>query len=157
MSGKAHTFATTVTWTGNPGKGTISAVAYCRDHEIAIDGKPTLLGSSDPAFRGDPGRHNPEELLVASLSACHMLWHLALCGGHGVVVTGYVDRAEGFMEDDASGAGRFTRVVLRPEITLAPGTDQAKADSWHHEAHEKCFVSQSVNFPVTVEATYREG
>jgi len=156
MTGTDHRYEATITWTGNSGPGTIRPAAYRRDHEIDIAGKPTILGSSDPQFRGDPSRHNPEDLLVASVSACHMLWYLALCAGNGVVVTNYVDRAEGRMVEDASGAGRFTAVVLRPEITLAPGSDRAVADAQHHGAHEKCFIAQSVNFPVTVEPTYIE-
>jgi organic hydroperoxide reductase OsmC/OhrA len=156
MTAQQHRYATTVTWTGNPGGGTNRRGNHSRNHEIGVQGKPAIPASSDPAFRGDPTRYNPEDLLVASLSACHMLWFLSLCGKAGIAVTGYVDHAEGTMEETPSGGGHFTLVVLRPEITLAPGADRARADALHHEAHEKCFVSQSVNFPVTVEATYRE-
>jgi len=155
MPGTEHRYRASITWTGNPGHDTSRRGDHSRNHEIAIAGKPTIAGSSDPGFRGDPARHNPEELLVASLSACHMLWYLALCGKAGIVVTAYVDHAEGTMVEDATGGGHFTNVVLRPEITLAPGSDRDRADALHHDAHEKCFVSQSVNFPVTVEATYR--
>jgi organic hydroperoxide reductase OsmC/OhrA len=154
MTGNEHHYVTTVTWTGNPGEGTSKRGDHSRNHEIAVEGKPIIPASSDPAFRGDPDRFNPEDLLVASLSACHMLWYLSLCGKAGIAVTEYVDRAEGVMQETADGGGRFTSVVLRPEITLAPGSDQALADSIHHKAHEMCFVSQSVNFPVTVEPTY---
>ena len=112
------------------------------------DGKPAIAGSSDPSFRGDPSCYNPEELLVASLSACHMLWYLGLCANGGVVVTRYVDRAEGMMMEGADGSGRFTRVVLRPDVTLAAGSDVARAEALHHEAHAKCFIANSVNFPV---------
>lgn len=156
MSGTEHRYDVTVTWTGNPGQGTSRRGDHSRNHEIAIAGKPPIAGSSDPAFRGDPARHNPEDLLVASLAACHMLWYLSLCGKAGIAVVAYVDHAEGTMTESADGGGRFTNVTLRPEITLAPGMDRARADALHHEAHEKCFVSQSVTFPVTVEATYRE-
>ncbi len=155
MNGAEHHYVTTVTWTGNPGNGTSKRGNHSRNHDIAVEGKPVIPGSSDPAFRGDPARHNPEDLLVASLSACHMLWYLSLCGKAGIAVMEYVDRAEGVMTESADGGGRFTSVVLRPEIVLAPGSDQALADRLHHEAHEKCFISQSVNVPVTVEATYR--
>ncbi len=154
MSGTEHHYEATITWTGNPGGGTSRRGDHSRNHDIVIAGKPTIAGSSDPAFRGDPTRHNPEDLLVASLSACHMLWYLSLCGKAGIAVTAYVDRAVGTMTEDATGGGRFTQVVLRPKITLAPGSDRARADAIHHDAHERCFVSQSVNFPVTIEATY---
>ncbi len=155
MSHDQHTYVTRVTWTGNPDGGTTRRNTHSRNHEIAVDGKPVIPGSSDPVFRGDASRYNPEDLFVASLSACHMLWYLSLCGKAGIAVMEYVDRAEGVMRESDDGGGRFTGVVLRPEITLAPGSDQALADRIHHEAHEKCFVSQSVNVPVTVEATYR--
>ena len=155
MSGKTHHYPVTVAWTGNTGNGTVKPNAYSKDHEVTGDGKPVITASSDPAFNGDPARWNPEELLVASLSQCHMLWYLSRCAKHGVVVTAYVDNAEGVMAEDRNGGGRFTSVVLRPEITLAAGADQAKADAQHHEAHELCFIANSVNFPVTVEPNYR--
>lgn len=145
---REHRYQTTVTWTGNLGTGTSGYRAYSRDHDIAFDGKPVIAGSSDPAFRGDPTRHNPEDLLVASLSTCHMLWYLHLCAAAGIVVTGYVDRAEGVMAESADGAGQFTQVVLKPAIALAPGADETRAAALHHEAHAKCFIARSVNFPV---------
>jgi organic hydroperoxide reductase OsmC/OhrA len=154
VSGKAHHYPVTVTWTGNTGEGTTTFRAYRRDHEISVDDKPTIPASSDPAFRGDPTRYNPEELFVASLSQCHMLWYLHLCADNGINVVAYVDRAEGVMVEDAIGGGRFTQVTLRPEITLAPGSDADLADTLHHGAHEKCFIANSVSIPVDVEAAY---
>ncbi len=151
MSGKEHHYAVTVTWTGNPGTGTSAYRAYSRDHLITGGDKPAIAGSSDPSFRGDPARWNPEDLLVASLSACHKLWYLGLCAGAGVVVTEYEDRAEGWMAEEQSGAGQFTRVLLRPRVTLAPGADVEKARHLHHKAHEMCFIARSVNFPVEAE------
>jgi organic hydroperoxide reductase OsmC/OhrA len=157
MSGREHTYSTRVTWTGNPDGGTTRRNDHSRNHEIAVDGKPVIPASSDPAFRGDASRYNPEDLFVASLSACHMLWYLSLCGRAGIEVRDYVDQAEGVMVEDAAGGGQFTRVVLRPTITLAAGADAGAAEAIHHEAHAKCFIAQSVSCPVTVEATYREG
>jgi organic hydroperoxide reductase OsmC/OhrA len=110
--------------------------------------KPVIPGSSDPEFRGDPSRWNPEELLVASISACHKLWYLHLCADAGIVVVNYVDRAEGLMREDADGSGRFERVTLRPEVAVAPGSDLSKARELHALAHGKCFIANSVNFPV---------
>lgn len=147
-AGRAHRYAVTVTWTGDRGSGTSAYRAYDRAHEIAAGVKPAIPGSSDPAFRGDAARWNPEELLVASLSACHQLWYLHLAAEAGVVVTGYVDRAEGEMVETADGSGRFTRVVLRPRVTLAPGGDAERARALHHAAHEACFIANSVSFPV---------
>jgi Predicted redox protein, regulator of disulfide bond formation len=150
MARKEHRYQVTVEWTGNTGAGTAGYRAYERRHEIRAPGspKPGIPGSSDPAFRGDAARWNPEELLVASLSTCHQLWYLHLCADAGVVVTAYVDRAEGTMVEEANGAGQFSRVVLRPAVTLAPGADVARARALHHEAHAMCFIAQSMNFPV---------
>jgi organic hydroperoxide reductase OsmC/OhrA len=151
---KQHRYDVTVTWTGNQGTGTSGYRDYARDHEIAAAGKPPIAGSSDPAFRGDKARYNPEDMLVAALSSCHMLWYLHLCAGGGVVVTRYVDRAAGRMEEWADGGGHFTLVTLRPEIALAPGADLAKARAFHEEAHRKCFIAHSVNFPVACEPRF---
>jgi organic hydroperoxide reductase OsmC/OhrA len=148
---RQHTYTVTVTWTGNTGKGTAGYRDYQRSHEIASHGKPTIYGSSDPAFRGDARFWNPEELLVASLSACHKLWYLHLCADGGVVVEGYLDEAIGVMEESADGSGQFVHVTLRPQVTVAPGSDQAKALALHHAAHEKCYIARSVNFPVLCE------
>lgn len=151
---KIHRYPIIVKWTGNTGPGTSSYRAYERRHEISAGAqKPTIPGSSDPAFRGDPARWNPEELLVASLSACHKLWYLHLCADAGVVVIDYIDRAEGFMEELPDGSGRFQRVILRPEVTVVPGSDIAQARELHNLAHAKCFVANSVNFPVEHEPT----
>ena len=143
-----HHYATSVTWTGNLGAGTSGPRAYERSHTIEIAGKPTIAGSSDPSFRGDPARHNPEDMLVASLSACHMLWFLSLCAEAGIVVTEYVDHAEGIMATDAHEDGRFTEVMLRPHVTLAAGADPATVDGLHHAANARCYIANSVNFPV---------
>jgi organic hydroperoxide reductase OsmC/OhrA len=150
MAGREHRYHVTVEWTGNTGTGTAGYRTYERRHEITASGsaKPGIPGSSDPAFRGDPARWNPEELLVASLSACHQLWYLHLCADAGVVVTAYVDRAEGTMIEDAAGAGQFSRVVLRPVVTVTAETDLARARALHHEAHAMCYIARSVSFPV---------
>jgi organic hydroperoxide reductase OsmC/OhrA len=149
---KTHQYAVTVTWTGNTGTGTSGYRDYQRHHEISAGQKASIPGSSDPAFRGDPTRWNPEELLVASLSACHKLWYLHLCAEAGIVVTAYVDHAEGVMEETADGSGRFESVTLRPRVTVGSGSDLAKARALHDTAHEKCFIANSVNFPVHHEA-----
>ena len=149
---REHHYTACVTWTGDLGQGTAGYKAYSRAHRIEIPGKPDIAGSSDPAFRGDPSMHNPEDLLVAALSACHMLWYLHLAAARGIVVTGYRDDAGGTMREGENGQGRFTGVILRPVVTIAQG-DKAAAAALHGEAHRNCFIANSVNFPVTHEAT----
>jgi organic hydroperoxide reductase OsmC/OhrA len=148
---KAFNYGARIVWTGNLGPGTSGYREYSRDHNIVIDGKPLIQASSEPAFRGDPGRHNPEGLLLASLSSCHMLWYLHLCAVAGVVVTAYEDNATGVMALDAGGGGRFTSAVLHPKVTIAKSSDKSKAAGLHKAAHEKCFIANSVNFPVGCE------
>ena len=133
------------------GTGTSGYRDYQRSLEISADGKSSIAGSSDAAFRGDRTRWNPEDLLVASLSACHELWYLHLCAEAGVVVEAYVDEAVGVMEEAADGGGQFVEVVLRPRVRPAPGSDRDKIQSLHHEAHAKCFIARSVNFLVRCE------
>jgi organic hydroperoxide reductase OsmC/OhrA len=141
----------TTRWTGNSGSGTSSYRAYSRNHELSADGKATAIaGSSDPLFRGDGARYSPEELLVASLSACHMLWVLHLCAEAGITVTDYTDDATGTMIEDEDGGGRFTSVVLRPVLTIEDEGDRG-LDEVHRRAHELCFIARSMAFPVTVE------
>jgi organic hydroperoxide reductase OsmC/OhrA len=154
MVDKQHHYRTWLVWTGNRGGGTRGYRDYGRDHELHGKGKPPIPGSSDPGFRGDAARWNPEELLVGSLSACHQLWYLHLCADAGLVVTAYEDRAEGAMIETADGGGRFVSVTLRPRVRLAAGSDETRAAELHHAAHAKCFIANSVNFPVTVEPSF---
>ena len=150
---KEHKYAVTVTWTGNTGSGTSSYTAYQRNFDIQAPGKPTLSGSADPAFRGDPARWNPEDMLLASLSACHKLWYLHLCAVNGVQVLEYDDHPEGRMvEGDAEHKGRFTDVLLRPQVVVSSGSDTQLALRLHEDAHHECFIANSVNFPVRCEA-----
>lgn len=145
---RTHSYEVTVTWTGNLGTGTSGYRAYSRDHGVAADGRPVIAASSEPLFRGDPARWNPELELTAALSQCHMLWYLHLCAAAGVIVTSYTDDANGSMTEDDDGSGRFTEVVLRPRVVVAsPGMTGAAA-RLHEEAHARCFIANSVNFPV---------
>jgi organic hydroperoxide reductase OsmC/OhrA len=157
MSRGEHRYTIQLAWTGNRGEGTSSYRSYERSHVISVPGKPSIPGSSDPAFRGDRARYNPEELLVASLSGCHMLWYLHLCADAGIVVTHYADEAVGTMVETADGGGHFTEVVLRPAVVIAPGGDVEHARQLHHRAHELCFIASSVNFPVRCEGRVEIG
>ncbi|MFE2723519.1 OsmC family protein [Kitasatospora sp. NPDC059327] len=144
---KLHTYTAEITWTGNQGSGTSDYRSYGRAHEVAAEGRPTIPGSADPAFRGDPARWNPEQLLLASIAQCHLLWYLHLCAVNGVVVTDYADRPVGTMAETAEG-GHFTEAVLRPRIEVASAEMVEKALALHADAHRACFIASSVNFPV---------
>jgi organic hydroperoxide reductase OsmC/OhrA len=150
---KSHTYQSNLVWTGNTGEGTKTYSGYSRAHEISVAGKPVIEGSSDPHFRGDKSRYNPEEMLVASLSACHMLSYLHQCASAGIVVTGYEDEATGTMVETESGGGHFTEVILRPQVSISRESDQEKALELHHQAHELCFIASSVNFLMRTEPT----
>jgi organic hydroperoxide reductase OsmC/OhrA len=151
---KEHRYRIATTWTGNLGTGTSNYRAYGRNHELSGAGKSApILGSADPHFRGDGARYNPEELLVAALSACHLLSYLHLCADHGIVVTAYRDEAEGTMAQHEDGSGEFTRVILKPRVTIADANRAPEAQALHAKAHELCFIARSVNFPVEHQAT----
>jgi organic hydroperoxide reductase OsmC/OhrA len=150
---QSHSFEVNVAWTGNTGEGTSGYTSYQRAHEISASGKPVITGSSDPAFRGDKSRYNPEELLVASLSACHMLWYLHLCADAHIVITAYTDHATGSMRLDADGGGRFKEVVLRPSVVIKGECDSELALALHERAHHLCFIANSMNFAVHTEPT----
>ena len=143
-----HNYSITVKWTGNKGSGTASYTGYDRSHSVSIENKPDLLCSSDAAFRGDKTKHTPEDLLVASISGCHMLWYLHLCSQAGVVVTDYTDNAKGIMMVDNDGGGRFTEVTLYPEVTVTDSLMEEKANELHSRANQLCFIANSCNFPI---------
>lgn len=145
---KHHSYNVKIEWTGNKGTGTSSYRAYERSHSIQVEGKPEILGSSDPAFRGDNTKHNPEDMLVSSLSACHMLFYLHLCAEAGITVVEYVDNVSGTMEETPNGGGRFTEVILRPTVTITDKSRTEEANQLHHKANELCFIANSCNFPV---------
>ncbi len=155
MNGQ-HNYSLTVKWTGNRGKGTTGYRDYDRNHTISIKNKPDLLGSSDTAFLGDATRHNPEDMLLASLSACHMLWYLHLCADAGIIVTEYTDNATGIMQETPGGGGRFTEVTLHPVVIITDHSKIYQANELHNKANEKCFISNSVNFPVKHEPVCKE-
>ncbi|MDQ8031926.1 OsmC family protein [Bordetella genomosp. 1] len=146
MAHGEHHYRVTVTWTGNTGSGTSGYRDYRRDHVVSAAGRPAIAGSSDPAFRGDASRWNPEDLLLASASACHQLWYLHLCADAGIAVLAYEDSAEATMVDGEGG--HFTRIVLRPRVTVRAGDDLALAERLHHAAHAQCFVANSLKTPI---------
>jgi len=141
-----HHYSAHLIWTGAVQGPTKDYASYSRDYVVRIAGKLDLIGSSDPLFRGDPKRHNPEDWLVVALSACHMLTYLAICARKRIQVLAYEDEASGTMVLEGGG-GHFTEVVLRPKVTLAAGSDAAAAQALHEEAHHNCFIAASVNFP----------
>jgi len=148
-SARQHTYETQVVWTGNLGTGTDTYRSYRRTHEVSAAGLPPLAGSADPHFRGDADRWNPEQLLLAALSQCHMLSYLHVCAVGGVVVTAYTDRAVGTMEETPDGGGHFTQALLRPHVEVASPAMIERARALHSDAHRLCFIANSVNFPLT--------
>ena len=154
MAGKEHRYRPVITWTGNTGEGTASYKAYERAHLISAPGKADIAGSSDKTFRGDAACWNPEEMLVASASTCHMLWYLHLCAVNGVVVLDYRDEPEGLMIEEADGSGAFSRIVLHPRVKLSAASSEAKARELHHEAHKMCFVANSLKCDITTEPVF---
>lgn len=151
---KEHSYEVWLAWQGNLGKGTETYAAYSRDHTLSQGGRQTIVGSSDPAFRGDKDRWNPEDLLVGAVSACHQLTYLALCARKNVSVLHYADAAIGTMLEE-NNRGFFTEIVLRPQVVIRAGDDADLAERLHHEAHADCFIASSVNFPVRCEPEIR--
>ncbi len=149
---REHAYRATLTWEGNLGDGTSTYQGYGRRWKVSIPGKPDLVGSADPAYQGEPERHNPEDLLLASLSACHMLTYLALCARARISVVSYVDEASGVMQTTPDGGGRFVSVTLRPRVGITDPSQVALAEQLHAKAHELCFIAASVSFPVGHEA-----
>lgn len=151
-TGSDHRYAVSVKWTGNRSTGTSEYRAYGRDHEIGAPGKETVIaGSSAAVYRGDAKRYNPEELLVAALSTCHMLWFLHLCADAGVVVTGYEDEASGTLRVNSDSSGQFSEAVLRPSVQLQDESQRHLLQALHERAHDLCYIARSVNFPVRCE------
>ena len=146
---KEHHYTLKVTWTGNRGEGTTGYADYDRDHTISAKNKPDILGSADAPFRGDVTKYNPEDMLMASLSTCHMLWFFHLCADADIIVTDYVDEPKGVMLQLEGGGGHFKEVVLHPVVTVKDTSMIARANELHDAAHAKCFIANSMNFPVT--------
>ncbi|OZC30377.1 OsmC family protein [Gordonia polyisoprenivorans] len=155
MSGEHH-YRVTTTWIGDRGTGTSGYRDYDRTVRIGVDGKPDVIGSADPAFRGDATHHNPEDLLLIAISQCHLLSYLHACVTRGVVVTGYTDEASAVMAQEGNG-GHFTSATLRPTVTVADESMVADAADAHRDAHEWCFIANSVNFPIGHHATVTVG
>ncbi|ESY08880.1 OsmC family protein [Mesorhizobium sp. C386A] len=151
-----HDYTCRIGWTGNRGDGTRTYRGYDRTWDIATAGKPVINCSNDPLLGGNPALPNPEDLLLASVSGCHMLWYLHLASDARIVVHSYTDEPLGHGESEPTGAGRFLSVTLRPRIEVEAGVDLDKAEAIHHRIHEVCYIARSVNFPIVVEAAYLE-
>jgi organic hydroperoxide reductase OsmC/OhrA len=149
---RAHRYTVTVEWTGNRGEGTSSYRSYDRDHEVTAESTAPIAGSSDPAFRGNPSRWNPEQLLVTAAAQCHMLSYLHHAAVNGVVVTAYIDHPTAVMTEDGAGGGRFTEITLHPLVTITDADQVELADRLHHDANRTCFVASSLALPVEHEA-----
>jgi organic hydroperoxide reductase OsmC/OhrA len=154
LKSKSHHYLTTLNWNATPESQTLNYQSFSRNHVIRLEGKPDVLMSADPAFRGDPGQLNPEECLLMSLSSCHMLTYLTLAALQGIEIVSYEDKAQGEMVQQGNG-GKFSSVTLYPIVTVAAGQDAALAESLHAGAHHDCFIANSVNFPVLHHPTTR--
>jgi organic hydroperoxide reductase OsmC/OhrA len=155
MTGRVHLYEAAVTWTGNLGQGTSKYSGYDRSHVARVDGKPDLALSADPAFLGNRAMYNPEELLVVAMSSCHMLWYLHLCANAKIRVVAYEDRPSGRLIESKDGKGHFESILLRPSVTIETG-DVQEARRLHQDAHEACFIANSVNFPVILEPSIQQ-
>lgn len=144
----AHDYKARLVWDGNLGAGTSTYTGYGRKYHFQIDGKPDLIGSADPMFRGDANVYNPEDLFVAALSSCHLLSYLALCARTKINVLAYEDNASGTLLLRPDGGGKFESVTLRPVVTIAPGGDEKRALELHETAQDLCFIAASVSIPV---------
>ncbi len=145
---KTHKFKASLVWKGNLGTGTSAYTEYSRDFDIIGEKNHIIEGSSDPIFLGDGKKYNPEEFLIQSLSSCHMLWYFHFCADNGVIVEKYSDDADGNIEIIEGGKGKFTLVTLRPNVIVRDSEMILKALELHDKAHEFCFISNSVNFPI---------
>ena len=150
---KLHEYHTNIKWTGKTGKGTVDYNNYERSHTISVANKSVIEGSSDPSFRGDASKHNPEELFLSAIATCHMLWYLHLCAEAGIVVTDYQDHAEGIMQENSDGSGQFIAVQLNPRVIIADSSKSEVAHKLHENANKYCFIANSLNFKVTHHAT----
>lgn len=153
MSADSHHYAAALTWTGNRGRGTAQYDDYGREFSVRVEGKPELLGSADPGFRGDAARHNPEDLLLVAISSCHMLSYLALCARHRISVVAYSDDATATMALSPDGSGRFTSAMLHPRVVVEDAAQVERATALHERAHALCFIANSCNFPIAHEAS----
>lgn len=154
---KEHHYEVVNEWCGNHGIGTDNIRTYDRSHTVVVDGKPALHLTTDNANVGDKNKLNPEDLLVAALSSCHLLSYLYLCALEGIVVTSYIDKARGVMLENEFGGGQFKEVLLRPVFTLKDAGMKARAIELHHKAHEICYIANSVNFEVRCEPSFMNG
>jgi|SRR5450432_766982 len=145
---KEHIYFSNLQWTGNTGKGTETYRGYERAHLISIEGKLPIHASSDPSFRGDKSKYNPEELFLSSLSSCHMLWFLHFSSEASVIVTAYSDSATGIMMESNDGNGKFSEVILKPRVKVKEEWMIEKTASLHEKANRFCFIANSCNFPV---------
>ena len=155
MQGHQHIYEIGLVWDGNRGDGTADYRTYGRNHRLTAKGKPDIQATADVAFRGEADKYNPEDLLTAAASSCHMLSYLALCAREKISVVAYEDNATGVMEEDGRGGGKFTEIMLRPTVTIADARHLDRATELHHRAHELCFIASSLNCEIRLEATMK--
>lgn len=154
---KTQNYKLDLSWKGNRGAGTMTYTSYDRDFTAQKESRPAILGSSHPAFRGNSDRYCPEELLLASLSSCHMLWYLNMCASHDVVVLEYTDQPVMEMEVKEFGNGDIRSATLSPVVRIASDDQREQALAMHQKAHQSCFIAKGVNFDIILNPTIVEG
>ena len=147
---KIHDYMANIIWTGNLGTGTSGYKDYARSYDISATGKPIILGSADPAFRGEALKWNPEDLLLSTIASCHMLWYLHFCADNHIIVEDYRDAITGKLEVDEKGLGKFIEATLNPVVRIKNSEQIDLAMSLHQEAHKFCFIANSLNFNVSI-------
>ena len=141
--------------------GEFASGRYTRRHEWRFDGGAVVVGSASPSNvpvpMSDPAAVDPEEALVAAVASCHMLWFLDLARQAGFSVAEYADAAEGEMSRIGPGRMAFTRIALRPRIAFeGEAPDEAELERLHEQAHERCFIANSLRTEIVVEAAAME-
>ena len=143
-----HLFKVALNWIKKEPQTDSSTRIYTKSHHISIEGKPDLEVSAAKAFKGDPNLYNPEDLLLSSLTSCHMMSYLYCCMQYKIEVISYQDHSEATLQVNPDGSGKIVKVDLFPEIIISNSSQIELALSLHKKANELCFIANSCNFPV---------
>ena len=146
-----HKYQLKLNWTGG---SEIDAIQNDRMYEVLIDRKPTIYGSADKPFFGDPEKYNPEDLLLAALSACHMMSFMYVCRKLGIKVYHYEDHATGLLKINQDGTGQFEFAELKPKVKADHMPDGMIFKELNSRAAKLCFIKRSINFTVNYKGSF---